>query len=221
VIGLRERLAAERPAKTAVLLGLAVGICVPYYLLQRLQVFPLWAPPVTPLDAWIPFDPGSVYAYGSIALLVPLGPLLATRRDELVRYARGLALLCAVCFAAFLFVPVEGPRPAQPPGEGLYGLLVAWDTRQNSFPSLHAGLVVYSLLCLGRVLGGALRGGRRALGLALGLLWGALILYATLATRQHWALDLPPGMLLAWACHRWAWRETSPAGRPQGSPVES
>jgi membrane-associated phospholipid phosphatase len=209
VIGLRQRLAAERPVKTAVLLGLAVGICAPYYVLQRVQLFPLRTPPATPLDAWIPFDPGSVYAYGSIALLVPLGPLLATHRDELVRYARGLALLCALCFAAFLLFPVEGPRPAEPPREGLYGLLVSWDTRQNSFPSLHAGLVVYSLLCLGRVLGSTLQGGRRTLWLALGLLWGAVILYATLATRQHWALDLPPGMLLAWGCHRWAWRGAS------------
>ena len=38
------RLTAQLPLKTAVLLGLAVGICVPYFLLQRMVLFPARAP---------------------------------------------------------------------------------------------------------------------------------------------------------------------------------
>ncbi len=33
-----------------------------------------------------------------------------------------------------------------------------------------------------------------------------MILYSTLAIRQHSAIDLAPAMLLAWIADRWAWR---------------
>jgi membrane-associated phospholipid phosphatase len=194
--------------KIAVWLGLAVGICVPYFTLQRLDWFPTRTLPQTPLDRWIPFEPGWIGVYLSIALLVPLAPLCATRRDELARYARGLALLCLPCFAAFLLLPVEGPRPPAPQGAALYGLIVSVDRPANSFPSLHAGLAVYSLLFLARVLRDAGAGaGPRAWLRTLGLVWGALILYSTLATRQHWFLDLPAGVLLAWGAHALVWRD--------------
>ena len=189
--------------KVAVLLGLSLGICVPYFTLQRLDAFPPRTLPVTTLDRWIAFDPAWIWPYVSIALLVPLAPLLASRRDELVRYAKGLALLCLPCFAAFLLFPVEGPRPDIAPGHAMYRLIIAYDGASNSFPSLHAGLAVFSLLFASRVTscdpGGPVRG-------ALGALWGTAILYSTLATKQHWAVDLPAGVLLAGAAHALAWR---------------
>ena len=46
---------------------------------------------------------------------------------------------------------------------------------------------------------------------ALSALWGAAILYGTLATKQHWVADLPPAFALAWLAHRWAWRKAKPA----------
>jgi membrane-associated phospholipid phosphatase len=193
--------------KVAVLLGLAVGICVPYFTLQRLDVFPLRALPVTAVDLWIPFQPAWIWAYLSIALLVPIAPLLATRREQLMRYAKGLALLCLPCFAAFLVFPVEGPRPEVAGADALYELLVSWDRASNSLPSLHAGLVVYSLLFALRVLrdDGSVRG--LSAHAVSGWTWGALILYSTLATKQHWAIDLPAGVLLACAAHALAWRD--------------
>ena len=50
------------------------------------------------------------------------------------------------------------------------------------------------------------------------LVWGGLIVYSTLATKQHWLLDLPPGMAIAWAAHRLAWRGTAPTRAPRGAP---
>src|SRR5262245_41954756 len=131
------RLRAHLGAKIAVWLGLAVGICVPYFTLQRIALFPTRTLPELALDRWIEFAPGWLWAYFSLALLVPLAPLLATQREELSRYARGLALVCLPCFAAFLFFPVEGPRPAVPPLHDGYQALVAYDRPANSFPSLH------------------------------------------------------------------------------------
>jgi len=46
----------------------------------------------------------------------------------------------------------------------------------------------------------------RGTAVLLSALWGALILYGTLATKQHWIADLPPAFVLAWVAHRWAWR---------------
>jgi len=194
-----------------VLLGLSLGICVPYFTLQRLGAFPLRTLPVTPVDRWIDFDPSWIGAYLSLALLVPIAPLLATRREELVRYARGLTLLCLPSFAAFLLFPVEGPRPEVGPGHAIYRLLIDYDGASNAFPSLHAGLAVFSLLFAYRVTCEDLgRSARTALGI-LGSLWGTAILFSTLATKQHWAIDLAPGVLLACAAHALAWRRAARA----------
>lgn len=203
---LAARLRAQLPLKLAVCLGLAVGICVPYFLLQNHSVLPPRTVPRTPLDGWIGFGPGWVWAYESIAVLVPLAVLLATRRQELLRYAQGLALLCTISFVTFLVFPVVGPRPEVPPEHAMYAALVALDAPLNSFPSLHAGLTAYSLLFAYRAFGPSLdRRGRRVLA-GLAWIWAGAILYGTLATKQHWAVDLPPGLLAGWLGHRFAWR---------------
>lgn len=204
--GLWARLQAHLPEKLAVWLGLTVGICVPYFTLQRLDLFPLRTVPETALDHWIAFEPALIWPYLSIALLVPLAPALATSRAALGRYAKGLALLCLPCFLAFALYPVLGPRPAAAPGHGLYAWIVSVDRPSNSMPSLHAGLVVYSLLFALRALRGGLSRRARAAVIGAGTAWAALIFYATLATKQHWAVDLPAGALLACCAHALAWR---------------
>lgn len=211
---LGARLRAEPGPKIAVLGGLTLGICVPYALLQRVRVFPLRAAPATPLDGWIGFDPSWIGVYLSVALLVPLAPLLAERRGELLRYARGLALLCAVSFTCFLLAPVEGPRPEMAPDHPAYALLVRLDRPSNSMPSLHAGLAVYSILFALRTLRGSLTLSGRLATAGVAWTWGALIAASTLATKQHWALDLPAGALLAWAAHAWTRRAPQAGGEP-------
>lgn len=205
--GLADRMLRNLPAKIGVWLGLAVGICVPYFSLQRLRLFPVREVPVTFVDRAIGLEPAFLWPYLSIALLVPLAPLLARSRTELSRYAWGLALLCVPCFVLFALLPVEGPRPDLPPDHPLYRWLVSVDRPTNSLPSLHAGLTVYSLLYAERVLRGDLGGTRQRLLWVAGGAWGALILFSTLATRQHWLVDLPPAVLLAWVAHRTAWRD--------------
>ena len=203
---LGARLGSCWPLKLAVWLGLAVGICVPYFTLQRLGLEPGPAPPVLRVDEVIPFAPGWIWAYVSLAILVPLAPALAPSREQLLRYARGLALLCGTCFAIFFLIPVAGPRPDVMPEHALYGFIVSVDRPSNSLPSLHAGLTAYSLLFGWRVLRPDLgRRGRSILAIGTAI-WATLILYSTLATKQHWLVDLPAGVLVAWVAHRWAWR---------------
>jgi hypothetical protein len=199
-------LRAHLPHKIAVLLGLSVGICVPYFALQHFVFAAPRTPWITPLDLRIAFEPRWIWVYASLALLVPLAPLLTPTRDGLARYVHGLAWLCVTSFVAFLVLPVAGPRPPEIPAQGLYAMIVAVDRPLNSLPSLHAGLTAYSLLHLARVATDArsAAAGRRFV--VLGVAWGVAILFSTLATKQHWVVDLPFGMALAWAAHAWAWR---------------
>lgn len=212
---LRERLLAELSAKLVVWIGLAIGICVPYFALQRVRWLPVRELPATSIDRAIEFSPEWIYAYASLALLVPLAPLLARTRTELVRYSQGLTVLCVTCFVAFLLVPVAGPRPEWAGASGLYSVIVTLDRPTNSLPSLHAGLTVYSLLFMGRVFASNLGARGRSRFVATAGIWGGLIFYSTLATKQHWIVDLPSGALIAWASHRIAWRTRRDPRRPQ------
>jgi hypothetical protein len=201
-----QRIRSHLDAKLTMFLTLAVGIVVPYFSLQRWQPFPPRAPFVTALDGWIPFEPAWAPAYLSVCLLVPLFPALAARREDVWRYLRGIAALCIPCFAFFLLAPMPGPRPTLEQVGGVYGWLVGVDATWNAFPSLHAGLVVYSFLYGWRALGVTLGPRGRRLFVALSIAWGAAILYGTLATKQHWIADLPPAFVLAVIAHRLAWR---------------
>ena len=113
-----------------------------------------------------------------------------------------IAILMLVGFSCFLIWPVAGPRPEEMSNDVLYRVLVRYDTTLNSFPSLHMALATYSA-CVGlAVTSGPLR---RLLTVLLPL-WVALIGYSTLATKQHYLIDLPPGVLLGWLAQFFAWR---------------
>jgi len=205
-VSLGERLATRAGAKLAMLITMAVGIVVPYFGLQRWRPFPPRAPFVTALDALVPFAPAWAPAYLSVCLLVPLFPFLARRRADVWRFLRGIAWLCLPCFACFLLAPMPGPRPGAAPASGAYAWLIGVDATWNAFPSLHAGLVVYSFLYGWRVLGSELGATGRRVFVAGSLAWAAAILYGTLATKQHWVADLPPAFVLAFLADRLAWR---------------
>jgi hypothetical protein len=209
---LGTRLRSHLDAKTAMLLMLAVGIVLPYFGLQRWRPFPARAPFVSALDGLIPFSPAWAPAYLSVCLLVPLFPMLAARREDVWRYGRGIAALCIPCFTTFLLAPMPGPRPEAAALGGAYGWLIGVDATWNAFPSLHAGLVLFSFLYGWRSFGAGLAPRGRCLFLVLSALWGASILYGTLATKQHWLADLPPALLLALIADRYVWR-SSPSAR--------
>jgi hypothetical protein len=188
--------------KLGLYLLLSVIYCVFYFGIQRLprlhpHTFSLGA-----LDRAIGFHPSAFYAYQSIYFLIPLFPFLATTKEELLRYVNGLLLLCAVCFCTFLVFPVFGPRPEHAQGNPMMEFVFSFDKNVNAFPSLHAGLAVYSML-----FGFALaRESQELRWLAwIGALWAGVILISTLATKQHYFVDLPPAVILAWGAHRWAW----------------
>jgi membrane-associated phospholipid phosphatase len=217
---LGARLRSHTRLKVLLTLVLLVAFSVPYFTLQR---FPLRAPrllPLSALDVLIPFRPEWTLVYQSLYLLMPVTAWLADSASSLMRFARGFLALSAAGFLVFLLFPVVGPRPAHD-AQGLYALVVRWDTPLNSFPSLHVALAVYSWLFARRLVATAspavqvqpisLWGPQMLVALAAG--WTVAIAYSTLATKQHYAVDLAPGVLLALAAHLWAF------GRAETRPV--
>ncbi len=205
-VRLGRRLRSQARHKLVLLAVLPGVFCLGYFTLQHLT---LWTPTtfaLTALDRAIGFAPRWIYAYQSLYLLMPIPPLLATRKDQLRRYTEGFLWLTAAGFLIFLLFPVTSPRPDGVTGIAAFDLLARYEGKLNAFPSLHAGLLAYTMIfahwAFPRELSTAL--GRSLF--VVGLVWGGAILYATLATKQHYAVDLPAGIVLAWLSHRWSGR---------------
>ena len=211
--------------KAAMSAGLTLFFCVPYFTLQHLPLLPARTLPLSAIDRAIAFDPRWVWAYQSAYLLLTIVPWMVTARADLRRYARGFLLLSSVGFAFFLLLPVRGPRPDVEAADVMSRILHWYDRPLNSFPSLHVGLAVYTVLFAARVSRGRMPTAARWWLVSAAWLWTALVAYAALATKQHYAIDLPAGALVAYACHWWTWHHMqrsmahaeSPMARPDVS----
>jgi len=198
---LARRLRALRPQKLALGVLLTVIFCAGYFAIEYHPLRPSVRLRPTLIDQAVPFLPRWVLVYQSLYVLLAAG-WLAETGDQLRRYTTGFFILMAVGFTCFLLWPVAGPRPQEIiTADPLYRLVVRYDTPLNSFPSLHMALATYSA-CVAV----AVTPARRRLLTILLAAWVALIGYATLATKQHYAVDLPPGILLGWLAQKIAWR---------------
>jgi membrane-associated phospholipid phosphatase len=148
----------------------------------------------TPIDALIPFVPSFVFAYLLYYpwLLLPL--FVARRAHQLEHVIKAFLLMQVSAFLVFLAMPSQMARPALLPdslsGDALrvlYQLDPAW----NVFPSLHAGHSVLVAMVCWRY--------RRELFPAVAA-GSALIIASTVLIKQHYALDILGGALLAAAC---------------------
>jgi len=166
-----------------------------YIFLSRHALFPVHKLPMTWLDEWAGFQPRPwAWVYESNFALVGIVPWLLVTREELRRYVSGFALLAAVSFLVFALYPVASPRPDAPVNSRFLVFITNVDGPLNAFPSLHAGTLVYALYWVKRLFGQTMRP-LVAAGLVV---WALLILFATLATKQHYAVDLLAGGLLGW-----------------------
>jgi len=184
--------------KIVMLLTLPVAVTGGYLAVQRAVVLPNGRVPLTWFDRVIPFQPRWVWVYLSLYLLNPIGPLFARSREDLLRYARGILFFFVCGFVCFVVFPVPGPRPLAADAFWLYQRLILIDRPYNSFPSLHAACAVYAVLFAAYASSDTSRPHLRRSLLSLAWLWVGLILYSTIATRQHFAIDLPAGMFLGW-----------------------
>ena len=144
------------------------------------------------------------WIYESNFLIAGAIPWLMTSRAQLRRYATGFALLSGLSFVIFALFPVASPRPANLEENATLIFITRVDGPLNAFPSLHAGCLVYTIALARRLFGRQLHPGVWA----ILWVWAMLILFATLATKQHYALDLLAGGLIGWAADWFAWRNS-------------
>lgn len=165
-----------------------------YFYVLKHPAYPVSVMPVTWLDGLIDFAPGALPLYASLWVYVSLPPAFLANRRELIVYGGAMAGTCLIALLIFYFWPTTVPPAdidwARYPG---VAFLKNLDASGNACPSLHVATAVFSGLWLHRLL--------RRFGSPMWVrvcngLWCTGIIYATLATRQHVAVDMWAGLLL-------------------------
>ncbi len=165
-----------------------------YLYLLKNPVYPATVMPITLLDRLIGFHPLALPLYISLWVYVSLPPALLATRRELFGYAMAMAGTCAAGLIVFYFWPTVVPAAnidwAQYPD---MNFLKNIDASGNACPSLHVATAVFSGIWLHYVLR---RFGAPLWILSFNWLWCIGIIYSTLATRQHVAVDVLAGLVL-------------------------
>jgi membrane-associated phospholipid phosphatase len=197
---LPHRLRAHWRCKLLLLVGLTVIFSVPYIYFANRPVFQPRDLPLTWLDRAAGFDPRWVWVYQSVYLLTGSLPWLAKTREHLRRYVWGFAYLTTASFLIFILFPVRCPRELIEQPTAMYRLLMLYDGPYNAMPSLHVGFLFYTLCFIWRV-----RAPLPRITWAVLIGWSLLIAWSTLATKEHYAMDLLVGIAFGWIADLAAW----------------
>jgi len=189
-----QRIRTKCALKIVLSLGLTIGFYAFYLPLQRCPLFPVTALRPSSIDRVVPFQPGAVYLYESLWLIMPIAPWLMVSTGELRRYSRGFAAMALTGFAIFLFFPTSGPRPGNLRDVNVvYEALIVIDNELNAFPSLHAAFAFFH----GAHCHAMFRRGASSKWLTGFLwLWVLGIAASTLLTKQHVFVDVAAGAVL-------------------------
>lgn len=177
---------------------------VAYVFLLKHPAFPVTVVPTMALDRLIGFSPIALPLYLSLWLYVSLPVMLMATRSAIVEFGYWMGGLCLFGLTIFYFWPTAVPRThidwSRYPG---MAVLKGVDAAGNAFPSLHVATAVFACFWLNQQLrlyhcGPYAR--------TLNLLWCTGIVYSTMATKQHMAIDVIGGIGLAlafaWTCGR-------------------
>ncbi|MEJ1963347.1 MAG: phosphatase PAP2 family protein [Gammaproteobacteria bacterium] len=165
-----------------------------YFHVQQHPVHELTVVPLTALDELIPFQPYALIAYLSLWLYVGAGPGLQRTNQELIAYALWIGALCMAGLGIFYFWPTQlAPVTVDASNLPAFEMLRKVDSANNACPSMHVAAAVFTAIRIHDVFARV----RAPMWLrALNFIWCGLIVYSTLATKQHLALDVAAGMLL-------------------------
>jgi len=166
-----------------------------YFWVMRHPLSAVTVMPVTWLDDLVAFSPQSFFLYVSLWVYVALGSALLEDSGELAAWGAASVAMIFVGLSVFLVLPTKIPDPGidwlRYPS---LAFLKKVDVSGNACPSLHVAFAVFTAFALHRMLA-AIRAPRVLL--ACNALWCLGIVYSTVATRQHVALDVIAGALLA------------------------
>jgi membrane-associated phospholipid phosphatase len=179
------------------MLGTAGGIALFFYAYFWAMRHPLGAVTVMPeiwIDRLIGFQPLSFFVYAFLWIYISFGTAIARNLRELVAFGLASLAMSVAGLVVYVLFPTRAPNPAI--DWSLYpwlDFLKSVDVAGNAFPSLHASFCVFTAAALHDQL--KTLGDARWPRVANGLLCAG-ILYSTMATRQHVALDVIAGMTL-------------------------
>lgn len=181
------------------------GICLfvwvffmAYFTVLRNPLRPVTEMPLTPLDAWVPFEPAAFWAYVSLWFYVGIAPALLPSLRAGLAYAAWAAGLCATGLLCFVLWPTAVPPqvhaldPSWFSHAGL-AMLRGVDAAGNACPSLHVATALFTACWVHRILAAI---GAPAVLRLLNALWFVLIAWSTVAIRQHVVLDVVAGTVL-------------------------
>ena len=146
------------------------------------------------LDEWIPFLEWTIWIYVSYYLFLILAIWLPTNDKLRSDAAYGLMLAAIIGLFIFTVFPTSVPRqsPNLTGATGLlWQLLHAVDTMVNALPSVHVANTCLASVALAS---------RGRLWRIMTAAWAAMIIVSTLTTKQHYAIDVLGGFMLAAVC---------------------
>jgi membrane-associated phospholipid phosphatase len=171
-----------------------------YFYVLKNPAYPITVMPVTGLDRLIGFQPLAMPLYVSLWVYVSLPPALLATRRELHTYASAMAVTCVAALTTFYFWPTTVPVAdidwalyKNYSGYAGVDFLKTLDASGNAFPSLHVATAVFSGVWLHHLLR---RFSVPRWVLLANWMWCIGIVYSTLATRQHVAVDILGGVVL-------------------------
>lgn len=150
--------------------------------------------PLTWLDTWIGFSPFAFPAYISLWVYVSLVPALLGSLGSLLRFGLWIGGLCVFCLAIFWIFPTSVPPfPLDLKAYPEFAIIKGLDATSNAFPSLHVATAVFSAFWLNRLFG--------QINAPTTLQWlsalqCSVIIWSTIATRQHVVLDALGGVMV-------------------------
>lgn len=165
-----------------------------YFWVQR---NPLGEPVLMPtlaIDDWVPFTPAAFAAYVSLWVYVSLPAAWMPNLRTLLVLGLWTAAMCIFCLLLFWVFPTQMPVPdidwsLHPELAFMKGL----DAASNACPSLHVASAVFSAFWLHRIF---LQVGAPSLLRWLSVLQCAVIVWSTMAVRQHVFLDVVAGAVV-------------------------
>jgi membrane-associated phospholipid phosphatase len=157
--------------------------------------------PLTAVDRMIGFHPQALLLYVSLWFYVSLPPALLIDRRQLISYLLAATVLSVIGLGLFLSWPTAVPAfDLDLPRHSFFSILQRVDASGNACPSLHVAFAVFSACWLHQLLH-LMQAGRLAQ--AVNWAWCMGILYSTIATRQHVAIDVGAGAALGAAVAFW------------------
>jgi membrane-associated phospholipid phosphatase len=150
--------------------------------------------PLTAVDDWIAFWPPAFYLYASLWVYTALVPALQPSLLKLVAYGCGIGSLCLSALVIFSFFPTAVPYEFSSWfTDPSLSLLRSLDLAGNACPSLHVATAIFTAMAMHQLLRDlqAPPWVRQA-----SWLWCALIVYSTMAIKQHVLWDVLAGLAL-------------------------